>query len=288
MLCMRPETWAEAARYPGWVTLLPLLVALILASFVTAAGATFRMQSALHAFATGYDGAGYPPLEYHSDGTLSVKGELANPIRFELPEGVVVLIDPSGKTTPESVKSQALLVTNSQILATGEEGSVPLINLTSLRPLVNFDASAPGTTAKIIDTSSMLGFLNNHRIEMVISSMSSAVIVFLLEALWAVAMIYLASPLVMLAASGGHLSAASRERRLLLPRAAAARMVAAFLVPMVLLNAILHASGHSTTSLLGAEGSLLFWFLACGGLAVWTGFLAKQLFMPKEPVRQGK
>src|SRR3569832_2140118 len=77
MLCFRPDSWAEAARYPTYITLLPLILASIIGAVAIAAGETSQMVRSLETFAADYDAKHhYPPLEINSAGILSAKGEL--------------------------------------------------------------------------------------------------------------------------------------------------------------------------------------------------------------------
>src|SRR6185295_13494178 len=73
MLCLRPESWAEAARYPTRFTLIPLLLAVLLGAVGIGISDTWRNVQGMRNFAAGYDSRGYPTLELNSDGVLSAK-----------------------------------------------------------------------------------------------------------------------------------------------------------------------------------------------------------------------
>src|SRR4051812_9369685 len=122
MLCLRPESWAEAARYPTYITLVPLVLAIVIGCVAMATGQTVRQMEHLRAFAAGYD-ARYPALEMHSDGSLTVMGTLKGPIRVPALWGEV-LVDPTGSTESELVKSPNTVgvVTKQDVVMIGADG----------------------------------------------------------------------------------------------------------------------------------------------------------------------
>ena len=61
MLCIRPETWAEVCRlYPTRFTIMPLVLAVVLAAAVVGFSENARLVNDLQSFAATYD-AHYPP-----------------------------------------------------------------------------------------------------------------------------------------------------------------------------------------------------------------------------------
>src|SRR4051812_46779261 len=127
MLCLRPESWAEAARYPTYITLIPLVLAIVIGAVVISVGETTRLVHSLETFAGNYETKNhYPALELNSDGVLSAKGELNSPIRITLPTtpvAITVLIDPTHKTTPDTLKMpDTIFVTDKELVFMGPDG----------------------------------------------------------------------------------------------------------------------------------------------------------------------
>ena len=75
MLCLRPESWAEAAGYPTHITLVPLIAGDSAGGGGRDGGAGVSASTRVGEFAAAYDRY-YPPMELSSEGVLSVKGEL--------------------------------------------------------------------------------------------------------------------------------------------------------------------------------------------------------------------
>ena len=221
---------------------------------------------------------------------------MANPIRFESASSTgagdfMVLVDPTGKTVPESVKSSAIFVTDKEILTmpAGGDGPVGHMPLSSLYkpPLSMFiDAPPPGTT-KIVDGATIQAFLDKKGAGIgVFIGILMTLMLTISNALWAAFMMFLVSPLIMLAAAGGIKAGDGPDRRLLLPRRAAYRMAAALLVPLLILGAGLQAAGHPVMLLLGPQGGTIFWFFAVSALGIWTGIMARKMYGPKEKPRR--
>jgi hypothetical protein len=115
MLCLRPESWAEAARYRTAATLIPVIVAILVGTIPASWMETRNLLSEAKAFAARYEETGYPALELHPNGTISSKGPLTTPIRLELPGDRLILVDPTGTTTPDAIKTPALFVTDKDV-----------------------------------------------------------------------------------------------------------------------------------------------------------------------------
>jgi hypothetical protein len=280
MLCLRPESWAEAARYPTFFTILPLALALLLSAGLIAAAEMSRTFDTFLSFAQSYDHHAYPPLELHSDGTLSATGPLTDPIRIEFPvSGSLLLIDPTGKTLPETTKVPGVFITDKEMVLLSQEGPAMRFPLAGIldNPMSPVHLPPPGQTRRV-DGPSIAAFLQDHRGEFVQWGILAAAMSFLSDGLWAAIMMFLLCPIVMLATAGPRLNPDAPDRRLILPRRAAYRMAAALLIPLVMLSAILRAIGHPVAVLLGGEGSLLFWFFSAGALAIWTGFMARRMY----------
>jgi hypothetical protein len=293
MLCLRPETWAEVARYPTRFTVIPLVVAVILAGAVVGFSESAGLLSNLQSFAASYD-ARYPALELTSDGVLHARADLSSPVRFENSSGTgagAVLIDPTGKTVPESIKSNVIFVTDKEILFIMADGEKPISRM-PLSKIFKWPLSAVFTPPSagqpaIINGSTMKAFLDDK------GASRAALLGFCLtlllsvgNALWAAFMMFLVSPLIMLAAAGGIKAGDGPDRRLLLPRRAVYRMAGAILVPLLMLGAGLQATGHPVMLLLGPQGGTLFWFFSTSALALWTGVMARKMYGPKEKPRR--
>jgi hypothetical protein len=279
MLCLRPESWAEAARYPTFVTLLPLIVAILLGALLASTGQTYRQMQSLRQFAATYDQY-YPPMELNSEGVLSVKGELKAPVRVPV-FGGVVLVDPTGRTNPETSRSDRAfaLITDKQVvlLSGAEKPSRQMITEYATPPFGAFQLPPKGQV-KTIDGAKIRAVVNDGVPQFVVLGVLWAGLQALAEAAWAAAILFMMSPVIMLAAAGVRGPTAGPARMLILPRRAAIRMVAGFLVPLVLFGAILRAFGHGITDILGWNWSMLFWFGATMALAVWTGMMARRMY----------
>lgn len=303
MLIFRPESWAEAARYQSKYTVVPLALAIVLACLGIGVSESARALGAMRQFAANYD-RHYPPLEFTSAGTLRATGELKEPIRFQSQNGATVLIDPTGKTAPESIKAgPTFFVTDKDIWAISTTDALPtrVGSLTQFTPLVEFPAPAASamtaTTAPAVTTAPapLAVTINGTTMNQFLAEESGGLVVFwtmvhafgygVANALWAVLMMLLICPLVLLGAAGPKIGEGP-DRRLILPRRAAYRMSAAVLIPLIVFGGVLHALGKPVMNLLGFEGSTLFWFFAAAGLALWTGVLAKRLFTPGEAPRR--
>ena len=282
LLCLRPETWAEVARYPTWVVMVPLVLTVILGTAAAATGQTKRAVDQLREFAASYD-SHYPPLELSSDGTLSVKGDLSAPIRVPLLGGVV-LVDPTGKTRVETIRSESVrvLVTDKELVSVADEGRTRWTLKSFLTPLLGPGGLPPAGQTRTLDGKTMAQLIDDKVGIAAAMGVGAFIIEAAGEALWVAMMMILACPIIMLAAAGPRLNPDAPDRRLLLPRRAAYRMAAGLLVPLVMLSAILRAIGHPIYESLGLQGAWFFWFFAAGALAVWTGLMAKRMYGRRE------
>jgi len=293
MLCFRPESWAEAARYPTYITLLPLILAIVIGAAAIAGGETSRLVKSLETFAADYDAKNhYPALEINSAGVLSAKGELKEPIRLHLPT-MEVLVDPTGKTVADSLKlPPTWFISDREIVLIGPDGPVSpmfrgsIANVLST-PFSEFKLPKAGETS-VIDQAVLANYIATHKPLFMLSGIGVGVMQIIAEAIWAAVMMFLICPLIMLATAGPRLHGDAPDRRLILPKRAAYRMAAALLIPIILVSAILRAAGHPVYDVLGGQGAMLFWFFSAGALAIWTGIMARQMFLPKDPRRAGR
>jgi len=283
MLCLRPETWPETARYPTHVTLLPLLAAILLAALLAASGQIYRQIQSLSQFAATYDRY-YPPLEINGDGVLSAQGELKAPIRVPV-FGRWVLVDPTGKTNPETIEwgNVTGVINDHQLVNfnpfTGRLSSQALSEW--FKPPYGFLHPPKQGETQVIAGGNIQAAVQDGIPVFVFLGLCWAGLQALAEAAWVAAILFLMSPVVMLAAAGAPGHAVAPSRALLLPRRVALRMVAGFLLPLVLLDGILRAAGHPIADVLGWNGSMFFWFIAALALSIWTGLMAKRMYGAK-------
>jgi HAMP domain-containing protein len=257
-----------------------LIAAILLGAALATAGQTYRQISSLQQFAATYDQY-YPPMELSSEGVLSVKGELKAPVRVPALGGVV-LVDPTGQTNPETSASEGVfaLITDRQVVVLNGAEKPPRQGLAeyAVPPYGLFQLPAKGQV-KVIDGTTIRAVVHEKVFPpMIILSLFWAVAQALGEAAWAVAIVFMMGPVIILTAAGMRGDGVAPIRTMILPRRAASRMVVGFLVPLVLAGAILRAVGRPIADVLGLSGAMLFWFGAALGLAVWTGFMAKRMY----------
>lgn len=304
LLCLRPESWAEAARYPTRITILPLFLAILIAGIAIGIGESSRALAHMRTFAANYD-ALYPPLEF-SNGTLRATRDLPQPIRFDHPTGGSILVDPTGKTAPDHIKSgPSFFISDRDLWIIGGNDSAPvrLLSLSTLAfptekaytltpssappPVATAPAVAAAAPAPVtINTQTLTHYIHQNSLATTIlwtfftTAFTGAV-----NSIWAILIMVLICPLVLLAAAGPRIGDAP-DRRLILPRRAAYRISAALLVPLIIFGGFMHAAGKPLFSILGFEGATLFWFFAAAALALWSGFLAKRMYTPPAPARR--
>ncbi len=286
LLALKPEAWPAAAKYPLWVTLVPLFLAVLIAAAAFATSMTVQVMHGLDSFAATYD-ARFPELDVNSDGILSVKAAAATlpaaaagsagaaavavhkePLEFT--PGFIV--DTTGKTTMETVKEPfATLINSHQIFCrTAGHDSDPI----EIKDAAAEFLPTKGGIARINGTT-IGNFLADRRPALVttIIAIAAATKIFS-ESLWIVLTMFLIFPAVSIGAAIGR-------TRLFVPKRAAYRIAAAVLVPIVLFSSLTNAAGYSVASVVGPENSLIFWFFSAGALAFWAGYMAKGMFLPK-------
>jgi len=289
-LCFRPEAWAETARYPSRVTISTLLFAILLGATIIAVAAVSEFTGSLKGLAAQLETGKYPAIALTSDGTLTTAGEFPHPIRLAFPgaagrAGASFLIDPSGKSTPESLKPDGgLLITNTDAIFVAGQEEMGRRPLARILPELGLELPAKGQT-QTLSGPAIRDYITANSGFFAASGIVIALLAAIVDALWAAMMLFFLTPIIMLAAAGPRLNHDAPDRRLLLPRRAATRMAAGLLVPLVLLDAILNAAGHPVWALLGGQGAVVFWFIAAGALAVWTGIMAKHMYGPKPRTR---
>jgi hypothetical protein len=269
LFCLKPESWPAAARYPSRFTMIPLVIAIVLAAVLIGASDGVRFTRDLDRYS-----ADLPALVINSDGVLKYKEPRTEPIRFKFTRGQVVL-DPANVSKIDVSKTpNTYLITDRDIIAPGLGGAETRYPLSTLPnygiPLpekgktTTFDASALRSDAPGMGVG--LGFV-------VFLSQIIA------DTLWSAMMMFFISPLITLVASVG-------TRSLLLPRRASYRMAAALLIPLIIFNAVMHLAGYPISDAFGGGGEVawLIFFAAAAALAAWTGMMAKQMYGPRRKV----
>ncbi len=270
LLCLKPEAWPAAARYPLWVTLVPLFLAILIAAGVVGTVAAMNVMRGLHSFAQSYD-ARYPQLDLNSDGLLSVKDPARQPVEFLFGDERIV-VDTTGKTSFDSIKDpSAALVNSHEILLRFNGYDSDPREIKAAIPLLVPEKG--GVTH--INGTTLQQLVRDRRPELVASFAIVLVLMKLLtETLWVAITMFLIFPAVSIGAAVGR-------TRLFIPKRAAYRIAAAVLVPIVLFSAFTSAAGYSVSAVVGGENSILFWFFSAAALAFWGGYMAKGMFVPK-------
>ena len=275
LLCLKPEAWPAAAKYPLWVTLMPLVLAIVIGAGIFAAAMSHDRMKDFETFAASYD-AHYPEIDLDSEGVVSVKDAARQPLEFGNADSRVI-VDTSGKTSLETIKdSNVMLITSRQIFRRyGDHDFDPITikeSAARLLPEKGSSIQMNGTTLQ--------GFLTENHAEMfsTVAALTFGVKL-VTESLWAAMTMFLIFPAVTIGAAVGL-------PRLFIPRRAAYRIAAAVLIPLILLSDITSAAGYSVASVVGGQNSMIFWFFSAAALAFWAGHMAKAMFVPKAARRR--
>lgn len=277
VLVFRPETWAEAARYPFRVTMAPLLLTILL---VAAVMAVYQGSRALHFardFAAGYDAA-YPAMEFKDGKLTALPAEGKEPVRVlvaDMPfymDPMLVVVDPTGKVSADSIPYTNALVVNDSAVVFKKLNRVSGRDQLNTQALADYrfpDGAINGTTlqAAVASHGSLIaGFAGS----------ATFAYFFLKELLWAAAMTFLTAPLVMF---GAH--------HLTMPKRVAYRIAAAVQIPLIVLAATLHLAGVGPARLMPGDWAVVLWGVATAALAFWAGMLANSVYAVKQAPRRG-
>ena len=272
-LCLRPEQWAQAARYPFRVTLWPLLLAIVLAALLTGIAAGRKVRPWVRAFAQTYDQQFAPMLLANGKLTLQTVPGTPTGSPAKLPprlviQDVPIVFDPSGKTSVDMVGTErAVLVTSTQVIFRSASSTMNL----ELRDLW------PTTESVTISSAGLAAFLDSNGPALAITlGTTMGLLNLLINLSWAAAMIFLAAPLVTLGSA-----------QLGMPRRVAYRVVAAAIVPLVVVSGVLDVAGYSPAQAIGAEFTPIFWFASVAALAVWSGLMASKMYRRVPAPRRG-
>lgn len=254
LLCIRPESWADMARYPLRYTFWTVLVAVILASALTAIAMGRTFTAALAQIAASYDSQ-FAALTLEKGKLSAPAGTPVNRLpQYDIGEGKIV-IDPTGQTHINDLPEFSILIgaDSMHTKSFGRTASYPDIfkeaekeglsgqlNGTTLKQFV---AANGGELGAILAVFAFGFFLATHT-------------------LWALIIAFLVSPLVRIAAPN-----------LRMPRGMAYRVSGSITVPLLMLSAALELLGHPPRVALGTEIAALFWFFTAAALALWGGYL---------------
>jgi len=272
-MCIRPETWAESARYSLASTLLVALLAIVMVSATAATSLALGVHTGFMEFASAYDKS-YPPIVVSGAGTIGWKTEFKEPLRYPLgsrADGWLVLIDPSNTVKLGEEKSPLLILVTAEqftmrIKFLGQESVTPLkkspLGALFLDPLASYE----------IKSASLEKFGREYLwAYLVIYSVLIFFGNFLSNSLWVLLVMFVVWPLILIVASSG-------KNGLPTPKYIAYRMAAAVAVPLVVLGGILETCGYMLTDVVGPDLTPLVWMLAAAGLGIWAGILAKGIF----------
>ena len=99
LLVLRPDQWAQAARYPFHVTFVPLLMVILLSGLAIGVSVGSQIVPLLGTFAATYDQR-HPPMVYEN-GKLRVEPVAGKELpRFNVND-TPIIVDPTGKITAE-------------------------------------------------------------------------------------------------------------------------------------------------------------------------------------------
>jgi hypothetical protein len=269
-MCLVPESWAEAGRYPFHVTLWPLILAVVICAGLVGIGQGRLWMGRLRAFAGVYD-ARYAPLQISSAGVLSWAGPVKQPINLANDLQTVV-VDPTDKTKLDDVKTlYACLVTSKNVQI--RYGPIEGVTM-PITELAGDELPAAGKTG-LINGTNMKEYLDQHEAAYLFTILLLVGGTKILSGgMWCALMIFSIWPLAVIAARTG-------EGELVIPRRAAVRFAAAVLVPLLMLEGVLEAVGYPVAGTMGVEGAWMFWFVAGGVMSFWAGKMAKGMYGPK-------
>jgi len=276
LLCFRPEQWAEAARYPLRATIAPALLVILTASLVVGIAAAANLLPAARDLVAHWDER-FPPMTL-TDGKLSVGEVPAGKTlpRFRMDSNTVIAIDPTDKTTVESIDAPLAIVVGSTDV-TWRNSMQDTANREKLgRFLLAFgEEAAKGTF--LVDGPHLTSLLQAYSGALAVTAVTIVGFAALLKnLLWAALTAFLIMPLVSLGAP-----------RLAIPRRVAYRIALAVTVPLVAIGAVLEIVGAQPQQLLGSgEAAMILWFLAAGVLAFWAGRLANSMYVPLRKQRR--
>jgi hypothetical protein len=260
LYCLKPEAWPAAARYPSKYTIIPLILAIVLAAVAIGSADAIRMHRSLESLATSL-----PPVEINSDHVLKFQGDRTEPVRHNFPRFRLV-IDPAAKSGIDISQTPGVVMVTDRDIVTGVNRSESRLPL-SWWILRVWDTPEAGKTTVVDGPALQRATL---KLAFIIGS-GSALLQLLRDGLWVALMLFFVAPLITLVASLG-------EPSVLLPRRATYRMAAAILIPLIFFNGIMDVAGYPISDPFGAEVAWLICSGAAAALGVWTGIMAKRIY----------
>ncbi len=227
LLCARPDQWAQAARYPMYVTLIPVIVTILLASlFLSINSATSSLQF-IRNFAQTYDQR-FTPLTF-SKGVLTGQATADKhfpQFNLKMPgpfQPMTVKFDPAIQATPSATDSPTVVFSNRAVYSPGLTLTYEDLNTLLMATL------APPTDPFIINSAGIVNYLHARKLPLLIFIGFIALIHTLVRnLLWSLLTAFLVTPFVQLAG-----------QRLAIPYRVAWRIAFSINVPQMILGACL-------------------------------------------------
>lgn len=270
LLCVRPEQWPEAARYPLHVTLLPLLLVVVLAGILSGVMATGRAIPVMKNFAAGYDDR-HPPMTYHN-GKLSAETEDGQNGRYYpkfLYHDTPIVIDPKGNAQAETMSTLYAIIVNDSSLVYKLPWGITKQPLADLTP--------PSTDPIRIDGVYLKKWMDTYGPGVaLVLGITVGFGSILTNLLWAGVMAFLICPVVLLGAY-----------QLMMPKRVAYRLAFAVTIPLVVVGGILEACNVAPAKVVGLDYSPIIWFFAAVALAFWAGMMANHIYQSAHRSRRG-
>jgi hypothetical protein len=297
LLCVRPEYWPQAARFPLSATLWPVVLVGVVMSALVSLSAMRSVMQTYNAFAASYDGQFFP---------MQVSGGKLSRLATTQPAGAPALVaptftlrnipywsgrlaqmkptqvifDPDKNVRLDVVDGQAMIhITDTEMIWTtpgsdfysdsGDAGvaRAPLAPL--LAPLL--------ADQDVIINGQTLQHATQKKSEIAIAVFLTTFICHCLSSLlWAFLMGVLMIPVVLFSAA-----------RLAMPRHVAFRIGLAVTVPLLVVGGILEATGALAQTSVPADLLPIFWCLCAAGMALWSGILANRIYAPRRRAPKG-
>jgi len=282
LLCLRPDQWAQAARYPMHATLFPVTLTLLLACTLLALNAGSNAIATFREFARRYDYR-FAPLVF-SKGTLSGQATPDHPLprlNFLLGPFLAyeIIFDPAAQAIPASKDPALMLLFNSHaaILRGGNVQQITnYADITPDDPLHTL--LAVPTEPFTFNSAGLATYLRAHRIGLAALIAIPAFLWNLLRhVVWTLLISFLVIPFVQLAAP-----------RLMIPFRVAWRIALALTVPLLVIGTFLELAGTPLSDTFGADIATVIWGAMAAGMAFWAGLLADTMFTPSPPSRSAR
>jgi hypothetical protein len=277
LLCLRPETWAESARYRmskmiravSWIV---LLSGLALGNIAAWSGMRWAEE-----FAGTYD-EHYGAMVY-SSGTLSAVDpnkplpQIYLPIYNAKPSQGLPFRVELGKHAGADETIGYHLTSRALVLQLGfSESRVPLVKL------LGTEAGNGTVPAVRIDGTYLKNMIAENYWALFAYISILATLMWILSALaWTATVAFLIIPFIQIAAHGLGMS-----------RRVAFKMALGICVPLVLLDAILRMCGLSLTESVGMDIANLVWAGLAALMGIWAGILANALYRAKKPMQRSR